>query len=109
MAAPTVLRVKARGTALVQDYRRMEAGVRAYIGRVMDASTIDPKLGRGISFKPTDEIVELAAKGEHATEYMKHVLHGDLWAADEETAAYCGVKFDPSFGGSPSAPPAHDD
>jgi len=94
--ATNVLRVRAKGTALVSDYEAMEAGVRRYIGRKLDTSTVDAAAGVGIGFRPTDAAVEVPVTGE----YVRHVQHGDLWAADAETAERCGVAFDPTFGGS---------
>ena len=95
------LRVRARGTALVQDYAAMEAGIRRYIGRKADPKYIDPEKSQGLAFVPTDEVFEVA--GHHLQwrhEYARHVAHGDLWPADEATAKECGVSFDPTFGGA---------
>jgi len=95
------LRVRARGTALVMDYEAMEAGIRRYIGRVRDDSSIDPAAGVGIGFRPLEVAVEVPATAE----YARHVRHGDLYAADEATAAYCDVPFDASFGEDVPKPP----
>ena len=91
------LLVHARGAALVTDYTAMANNVRRYIGRKVDASTIDAETDTGAAFVPTGEAATVPAMHE----YVRHVQHGDLWAADQETADYCGVKFDPHFGETP--------
>jgi hypothetical protein len=35
--------------------------------------------------------------------YVTAVRDGELWAADAQTAAHCGVAFDPTFGGDYAA------
>ena len=106
------LRVRARGDALVQDYQAMNNNHRRYIGRKMIAYTgMDHagELREGAAFPPADEPTVEVPKMH---EYVRHVQHGDLWAADKDTAEYCGVPFDPYFGegaptGSKSLPPPH--
>jgi hypothetical protein len=91
-----MLRVHARGTALVTDFKAMEAGVRRFIGRRVDTMTIDAETDTGAAFVPTGEVATVPAMHE----YVKAVQHGDLWAADEDTAKHCNVDFDPTFGGT---------
>lgn len=91
------LRFRARGSALVQDFERLEAGVKRFVGRKY--VEVEPGVW---GFQPTgkDEEVPLRA------EYMKACREGDLWPADAATAARCGVPFDPNFGAAaaPSKP-----
>jgi len=75
------LRVCAVGTALATDYDAIEAGVRRFAGR-----RVDPEKG---GFVPMDEPDEISARAEH----VQAVREGDLEAADEATAAICGVKL----------------
>jgi hypothetical protein len=79
------LRVKARGTAMVCDLEAMEAGARRFVGRKHD-----PSLGLAGGWPPHEDAVEVP----NSHEYRKHVIEGDLEAADEETAKACGVKFE---------------
>lgn len=92
------LRVKARGSAMCPDYEAMEARTRRYIGRKLvlgeafkDAEGEDR---RRAEFHPTGEVHEIPVRHE----YVLAVKDGDLWAADEDTAKYCNVAFDPLFG-----------
>jgi hypothetical protein len=97
------LRVKARGTAMVPDIDAMNGHRRAFIGRFLDKSQGEKYTDfEGVSrqqavFGVVDGDVEVPSYHE----YMRSVKDGDLWAADFETAEYCGVKFDPSFGEYP--------
>ena len=101
MAIPT-LSVRARGRALVTHYDALTRGIRCFVGRRLDASTIDPTTDSGVSFVPTGVAETVPA----TVEYVRHVQHGDLWAADQATATYCGVTFDPTFGvGTPASFP----
>lgn len=98
------LRVLARGTAMVFDYERHESGVRRFVGRKHDPSL-------GYAFK--DDAGNLVKTGgwppshspaspdsvPYRAEYLQALKDGDLWPADKETADYCGVPFDPTFGG----------
>lgn len=79
------LRVRAHGTACVQNYERLEAGVNCFIGR--DFKEVEP--GRH-AFVPNDQIVEVPARAE----YLKALRDGDLDAADEATARAAGLKFE---------------
>ena len=81
------IRVKARGTCCVVDYRAMGANPKRVIGRVFDAESGD--------WTSTGEAVEVPATHE----FRQAVRDGELWAADEASAAICGVKFDSTFGG----------
>lgn len=83
------LLVLAKGTALVSHLEALDAGVRRFVGRKHD-----PSVGPAGGFVPHAEAEEVADRAE----YRQAVKEGDLWAADEETAAKCGVKFDPKFG-----------
>lgn len=80
------------------DYEAQDARVRRYVGRKLvlgeaykDAEDVDR---RRAEFHPHDEAVQVPYRHE----YARAVRDGDLWAADEETAAFCGVQFDPDFG-----------
>ncbi len=92
------LRFYARGSALVPDFGAMERAVplRRYIGRKYK----EVSLGQW-GFVPT---LEADAVSSHFNEYVKACKAGDLWAGDLETAEYCGVPFDPSFGGAVAKP-----
>jgi len=104
--APCVLRVLPRGTALVQDYRAlMETRTNRFHGWRWDGKLgpefVDPvdgmKKNHGGRVKKIDEVVEIAADDPHRQEYLRHLRDGDLWAADEATAAAAGVSFEPHF------------
>lgn len=92
-----MLKVLAKGSAMVSHLETLAAGGRRYVGRKHD-----PSLGVNGGWVPVDE-PELVAD---VAEYRKHVAEGDLWPADEATAARCGVKFDPHFGAEPHTPAA---
>ena len=82
------LRVRARGTALVQRLDAVGSQVRQYVGRAYVS------LPEGGGFAPTADDVELP----NIAEYRQAVKEQGLWAADEETAKACGVPFDEFFG-----------
>lgn len=91
------MRLLAKGLALAADLEALDAGVKRFIGRHIDRSVghIGPdglKSGGWPANSSPDE-------KEFRAEYKAYVCDGDLWPADEETAAMCGVDFDPSFGG----------
>lgn len=94
------LRVRARDSAMVPDIDAMEAHVRRFIGRRLDSSLgivykdAENVERRQAVFVPIDDAVEVPSYPE----YVRSVKEGDLWAADEATANYCGVKFDSNFG-----------
>lgn len=75
---------------MVQNIDAMRAGLRRYVGRHLD-TTIAP--GQ-LAYVPNDEVCELPSYHE----YVRAIQDGDLWAADEDTAAFCRVKFDFAFG-----------
>jgi hypothetical protein len=90
---PKKLRFRARGTALVQNHERLEAGIKSFIGRKfvqLDAEQW--------GFDPTGKDEEVAYRAE----YVKACKDGDLYPADEATARACGVSFDPTFGVKPA-------
>ena len=87
------LRFYARGTALVADVHAQEHPthpVRRFVGRRWQ----EVMTGRW-AWVPT----ESAQDCEYHHDFVRACKDGDLWAADEETAAACGVAFDPEFGG----------
>jgi hypothetical protein len=98
------LRVLARGLAMVPDLERLEAGVRRFVGR-----KIDPTLGYASRDENGNVVMSGGWPPSHQpgspdevpvrAEYVAHVKDNDLWPADEATAAACGVKFEPRFGG----------
>lgn len=97
----TTLKFLSRGTAMVFDLDSHEAGVRRFVGRKHD-KTIghegrDENGNKTMSggWPSTHAPQTVPARGE----YLLSCQGGDLWAADEATASYCSVKFDPSFGG----------
>jgi hypothetical protein len=89
------LRFRARGSALVQNHERLEAGIKSFIGRkfeeVQAAQNGEPAV---FGFVPIGKDEEVAFNYE----YVKACRDGDLWPADEATATACGVAFDSSFG-----------
>ena len=97
-------RETARGPAMVFDLESHENGVRRYVGRkhdrtlgasfVDDAGNAQKQGGWPPSHTPANPDVV-----PYRAEYGNAVRDGSLWAADEETAAHCGVVFDPTFGG----------
>ena len=110
------LRVLPRGLARVQDYRALvEAGVNRFHGWRFDA-TLGPlqevpgrgKVRPGGRVKGVDAVVEIPSDDPYRQEYVKHLRDGDLWAADEATAAAAGVPFEPHFlGEHPETSAAH--
>lgn len=87
------LRFRARGTALVQNFERLEAGIKCFIGRKY--TEVAPG---EYAFVPTDSDETVPYRHE----YAKACRDGDLYPADEATAAKCGVPFDPTFGADAS-------
>ena len=105
------LRVLARGAAMVPVHSAHAAGQRRFVGRVYDES-----LGRPYTFRDDRNLAQTGIAGVYVAsaeptvldqdvlgqewfEYFHAVAQGDLWPADQATAAMCGVPFDPSFGG----------
>lgn len=98
------LRVLARGTAMVFDYERHEAGVRRFVGRKHDPSLgaafrDDSGVERRQGGWPPSHDPHSPDEVPYRAEYVQAVKCGDLWAADEESALLCGVKFDSTFDG----------
>jgi hypothetical protein len=99
------LKFRARGSALVRNIALHEAGIRAYVGR----KYVEVTPGQ-FGFAPVDEDVEVDARPE----YIKACADGDLYPADEATAAIVApyarahglpaVKFDPTFGTAADRP-----
>jgi len=87
---PKTLRVRASGTALVQDYDALErpTPVTRFIGRKYAEK---PEAPGEFGFVPSgDEEVP------YRPEYLKALLDGDLDPADEATAAICGKTLSPN-------------
>jgi hypothetical protein len=84
---PKKLRFRARGDALVQNFDRMEAGIKSFLGRKYEE--VEPGVW---GFRPTGEAEEV----KYRSEYVKECKDGDLYPADEATAKACGVSFDDS-------------
>lgn len=86
---PNTLRVRARGTGLVQNYERLEASVNAvnqFIGRKFEERKDRPG---EYAFVPTDKIEEVPYRAE----YILALKSGDLEPADEATAKAAGLPF----------------
>lgn len=84
------LRFYCRGTAQVPDPHAADRGVRRCIGRRWQ----EAMPGRW-AWVPTGEPQEV----DYHHDLAKACRDGDLWPADEDTAATCSVGFDPTFGG----------
>ncbi len=84
------LRFFARGEALVCDFDAMDRTpvLRRMIGRKFEQVTPGQW-----GWVPTGKAEEVRARAE----VIKACKDGDLWPADEATAAACGVAFDPSY------------
>jgi hypothetical protein len=101
MIPPEKLRFRARGTAMVQHYERLDAGINAFVGRKFGQVKDQPGRHGFIPSNETDEV-------PYRAEYVKACADGDLYPADEETAKACNhyakahglpcVKFDATFG-----------
>jgi hypothetical protein len=104
---PKTLRFRARGTALVQHFEALDAGCKRFVGRKYiqinpDAIVRDPEMAPYVGqwgFAHTGDAEEVPYRAE----YVAACQAGDLWPADEETAAACShphsrVAFDPTFG-----------
>ena len=79
------LRFHASGDALVQNFDKLEAGIKSFLGRKY--MEVEPGLW---GFVPTGGAEEVPYRAE----YVKACKDGDLIAADAETAKACGVAFD---------------
>jgi len=97
------LRVLARGTAQVPNYEAQDAGRNARVTHAtipIGPEFVDAEIGGGkrrhaAFVKHVGRVLTLPDRAE----YRRHLRDGDLWPADAETAASCGVAFDPLFGG----------
>lgn len=89
--------VRARGTALCPDFEAIERGVRRMIGRTYEQVTPGQW-----GWKPTNK----AESVPRCRDIAHAIAHGDLFAADADTAEWAArltrkdVKFDPTFGGA---------
>jgi hypothetical protein len=83
------LRFRARGQGLVSHIGAQEHKVKKFVGRTF----LEVSSGQW-GFAPTDTDEEVS----YDSFYVKACQDGDLWPADEVTAAICAVKFDPTFG-----------
>ena len=108
------LNVLPKGGAMVTDYAAMANGTIRKLGWAFDQS-IGPKSKHPISGqlvaagawkRASNEVLEIPLSSPHVVEYTR-ALKGDprwpgsatLWPADQATADYAGVRFDPAFGG----------
>ena len=78
------LRFFAQGTALVQNFARLEANIKSFVGRKYEE--VEPGVW---GFSPTGE----AETVDYRWEYVKAARDGELLPADAETAKLCGVPF----------------
>lgn len=83
--APKVLRVRAKGTAMVQDLEAMDAGVRRFLGRKL--TEVEPGVW---GFVPREEAVEVPYRAE----YVAELKAGCLEPADAETAKVAGLAWE---------------
>jgi hypothetical protein len=101
---------------MVPDYGSQAVGVRRYHGRRIDM-TLGPLveheemvrapngkqqvvkvMKRPAAFVPGDEpVFEIPSNTPYIAEYLRHLRDGDLIPADEATAQFAGVSFDPTF------------
>ena len=75
------LKVRASGTALIQNIAAMNAGISRYVGRTWNAAL------NGFVANEQAETVPFEV------EYYNAIRNGDLLPADEETAKFCQVTF----------------
>ncbi len=90
-----MLRVLARGSAMVADHFALAAGARRFVGRDWDEELKDEANGIAGGWKPRKEPTTVP----WCPEYVIGLRGGDLWPADKATAEASGLKFDPAFGG----------
>lgn len=111
------LHVLARGGILVldADHAAASGGQRSYVGRstvrawkLEDLPEGEPKHVHTNEFLEAGEVKiphcaypRMASPTEvsNSNYFRKLVRKGSLWPFDEATAAECGVRFDPTFGG----------
>ena len=102
--AGKVLRVLARGSAMVPDFMRASRIAHdqphAFVGREWDGSLGDG-VGTSGGWVPLREptVIEQSAHPAAFNEFLLVLRNGDLWPADEATARMAGVRFDHDFGG----------
>ncbi len=95
------LKFFSRGLSMCFDLEAQAGGILRFLGRKHDSTIGNPGVDmHGKSYMSggwpsTGQAHEVPARAE----YMNACKDGDLWPADQETADFCGVKFDPSFGG----------
>lgn len=82
---PKTLRVRASGTALVQNHEQLEQGRNSFIGRVY--KELEGKPGQ-YGFEPTNEVAEVPNR----VEYIRALQSGELAAADDATAKAAGLE-----------------
>jgi len=100
------LRLRAKGDLLCADYDAHESGIKRFVGRKHSTAygheyrDEQGNLLKTGGWPSTGEPQELPYRAELA----QAVREGDCWAADEATAAACGVTFDPTCGGELQEP-----
>lgn len=113
MATPTTLRVRARGTAKCIDRQAIEASPsrNCFLGWrliVVEKRGDDPKRPGFSLDRVAHEKLDQDITVPYDSHYIRDIVDGDLWPADEETAEACRemaeskgriVTFDPEFGG----------
>lgn len=113
MATPTTLRVRARGTAKCIDRQAIEASPsrNCFIGWkliVVERRGDDPKRPGFSLDRVAHEKIDQDITVPYDSHYIRDIVDGDLWPADEATAEACAdlalakgivVQFDPEFGG----------
>ena len=110
-----LLRVRARGEALVANQKHQDNGIKSFVGwkhdaslgedaLVLDEKGAKQKIRQG-GWKQLDSVVEIdSSNPEHLREYAVAIADGDLWAGDEAAAEIARrmtgkpVQFDPLFG-----------
>lgn len=101
------LRVLAKGTAQVPNYEAQAGGRNARVSHSTlpigpqfdDVDQPGRKLRHAVFVKHVGRVLTVPDRAE----YRRHLRDRDLWPADQETAAACGVPFDPTFGGEHTA------
>ena len=115
-----MLRLRARGSALVQDHEALALSppVRRYIGRqLVELTPLAGSEPARHAYIDTGDVVAKSASSPFAALYLEDICLGALWPADEATAQAAEafrrdrhpgrppITFDPTFGGD--EPPAH--
>ena len=87
-----VLKLLARGSGLFADREALNANARRFVGRQLDVKT-----GAWLPLKEP-AVKDLSVIDPlDAHDYRHAVRTGQLWAADEDTARECGVKWDEAY------------